>query len=291
GTGLGLAIARQVAEAMNGEIGLESRMGRGSLFYFVVPVLPQLDEGEGKRVLVVEDHPINQRLAVNYVQRLGFESRVASSGKEAIQLLERESFDLILMDCQMPELDGYQTTAKIRGSREASHRAIPIVAMTAGGGAELRERCRRAGMDDFLEKPVKVEELGKVLRKHILGEESREVAMSVNYATWAKLQEFQNESDNRVFHELIDAFLENTPARIERMQEAARVRDASVLELQAHSLKSVSMALGAERLAHLCKDLEQTVAGGWRAEVPGLVEKVKKEYAEVHRLMFHVTQA
>jgi signal transduction histidine kinase/ActR/RegA family two-component response regulator len=178
GTGLGLAICKRLVEAMHGRIGASGQPGRGSTFWFelalpigatVVSAPPPASEPgslHGARILVVEDNPINQRLAVRRLQKLGAEVAVANDGVEAVEASAAGSYDLILMDCQMPRLDGFEATRAIR-QREAGGRRTPIVAMTANAMPDDRQRCLAAGMDDYVAKPIEQRELTDVLQRWI----------------------------------------------------------------------------------------------------------------------------
>jgi CheY-like chemotaxis protein len=120
--------------------------------------------GSSVRVLVVEDNVVNQRVATRMLERIGLRADVAANGREALDLLELVPYDLVFMDCQMPEMNGYQAAAQFR-RRERSGRRVTIIAMTAEAIGDCRERCMDAGMDDFIAKPVKLEDLADTLKK------------------------------------------------------------------------------------------------------------------------------
>jgi CheY-like chemotaxis protein len=179
GTGLGLAISKTLVELMGGEIGALSTPGAGSTFWFVLPLRagaptelaapappPAPSSPERPRLLLVEDNFVNQRVALYLLAKLGYEVDVAQHGREAIDRLSRTRYRLVLMDCQMPEMDGFETTRLIRdpASRVLDH-DVPIIAMTANAFPEDRARSISSGMSDFLSKPVDPSMLAAMLTK------------------------------------------------------------------------------------------------------------------------------
>jgi signal transduction histidine kinase/CheY-like chemotaxis protein len=185
GTGLGLSISKRLVEAMGGGIKVESEIGSGSRFWFSMPVemvlvVPPLEAPVRERaaaksgvsqfprrgkILVVEDHPVNQRVALRFIEKLGYEAEVAENGLEALNLSVLGSYSAILMDCQMPVMNGFEATAEIR--RKESGRRTPIIALTARAMKEDEQRCFDVGMDDFISKPIDLPTLSEKLDKWI----------------------------------------------------------------------------------------------------------------------------
>ena len=176
GSGLGLSICRSLVERMGGVIGVESQPGKGSRFWFQIslPTVASVPEPEPPappsgqlppaRILVVEDNRVNQRVAAHMLARLGLETELAANGREAVERAAQTAFDLILMDCHMPEMNGYEATAAIRET-ESHGRRTPIIALTANAMEGIRENCLSAGMDDYLSKPIDSAELAQVLAR------------------------------------------------------------------------------------------------------------------------------
>jgi len=197
GTGLGLAIARRLVDLMGGEIGVESDEGKGSRFWFRItlatstqgpcasalatageslefplykprkPSSPAAPSLPRRRVLVVDDNKINRKVATRFLDKMGCVAEEACDGLEAVAKVKSNRYDIVLMDCQMPVLDGYDATLRIRANESETHTRTPIIALTANAMEHGRSRSREVGMDDYLTKPVKLDTLRKALERHL----------------------------------------------------------------------------------------------------------------------------
>jgi CheY-like chemotaxis protein len=242
------------------------------------------------RVLVVEDNVISQRVAALCLESLGYRVDLAANGREALNMVEMLSYDLVLLDCEMPEMDGFEATREIRRREEGSGRHLPIVAMTARALQGDRERCLSAGMDDYLSKPVSLGALSATILRHVGG---REAAASVpsdsvieprseHVLETRRVEELRSIAGTRQnLERLIDCFSENAGVLMERLHAAAASGDAAELKSAAHSLKGSCANLGAGSMVSICAALDELGGGGAFTGVTTLLERLDREFALV----------
>jgi PAS domain S-box-containing protein len=204
------------------------------------------------RILLVEDNPVNQTLALRLLEKRGCTVSIASNGKEALKFLEGESFDLILMDIEMPEMNGFETTKAIRNAEESSGGHIPVIAMTAHAMAGDRERCLDAGMDGYVSKPVDSEELFSTIDKF-----TRDLAQG-DHIDKVRLME-QVGGDKDLLRQLIDLFEEESPKLLSKMREAIERQDPEMLQLAAHTMKGMIGNFAADRAVEEALNLENSI--------------------------------
>ncbi len=237
------------------------------------------------RILLAEDNAVNQKVALSYLARMGYRADVATTGREALDAVLRERYDVVLMDVQMPEMDGLEATRRIR----TLHPAAPpwIVALTAGAMTGDAERCSAAGMNDYLAKPVRVEELAAALRRapRSVANEMPEVKAPVGPPVLARgplesLNELETPGEAGFVASLLEIFRRDTPLRIEEMERSAVAGDAETFRRAAHSLKSSAATLGGARLEALCARMEVlSAAPPTLAEAAALLPGLRAEGA------------
>jgi CheY-like chemotaxis protein len=243
------------------------------------------------RILVAEDSPLNQQVALKQLEKLGYQAEAVSDGSQVLEALARTSYDIILMDCQMPEMSGYEATWQIRDQEKTqaenseNRSRLQIIAMTADTKADNRERCLAAGMDDFINKPVQLPELeAAVLRALANRAAARTTEEVLDPVIIAGLHQLRTPGQPDPLGPLIDLFLTEAPSRMDAMQQAVSKNDmASLAALinTAASLKGSSANLGARNLAALCDEIEQVARTSSLEDVQSLIERARQEFERV----------
>ena len=316
GTGLGLTIACQLAELMGGAIGVESVEGKGTTFWFTavlskqnplllpapIPLLDEMTKTFSKlqgspsniRILLAEDDPINQQMTKIFLTKSGYHVDVANNGREVLKFLEEKDYALVLMDCMMPGLSGYEATTIIRNPASAvRNHAIPVIALTANAMQEDRNNCLTAGMDDYLAKPIEVTKVLAVLEKWapsnmIRKEESgRDEESSTSPAAIFDKTEFISRAmgDLELSRYVASVFVENAPEYIEAIRAALAAEDARALRESAHKLKGAAATMALQQLSAIAERLEEmAVTGGMERAVDLLPELLKRYKQSIEAL-------
>jgi signal transduction histidine kinase/ligand-binding sensor domain-containing protein/DNA-binding response OmpR family regulator len=328
GSGLGLSISKQLVEMMSGQIGVESVAGQGSTFWFEVPLevhegretvsfnsispttgsIPLAPfrlaaaapppDGEADNpdatILLVEDNAEIRMTVLAMLERLGFAGRAVDDGLQAVEAASHRVYELILMDCQMPILDGYEATRRIRQIERAApeRRRVPIVAMTAGALAGDREKCLAFGMDDYLSKPFRMDALRELLNRH-LGEKvaaDRDVpaapalrpgsrssksthaagdsASTLDRRALRRINALGKGPSSDLLSRVVRSYLDAVPEMLDLLRQAVGEEDRETVSTAAHRLKGSSAQLGADRVARLCARLEEWGRGNGNGTAP-----------------------
>jgi PAS domain S-box-containing protein len=244
GTGLGLAIAKQLVETQGGTITVKSKQGEGSTFSFILPFLKTKAEAESEtetlelyqevkdiKVLVVEDIPLNQLLMKTLLDDFGFEHDIAGTGKTAIEKLKNKSYDIILMDLQMPEMNGFEAARFIRNQMNSQ---IPIIALTADVTTADLEKCKAVGMNDYISKPVDerllYDKIVDLLKKPTLLAVARSKCVDLTFL------KKRTKGNRELMMEMIELYLEQTPPLVTKMKQSLHNKDWDSLHLAVHKM-------------------------------------------------------
>jgi two-component system, sensor histidine kinase and response regulator len=239
------------------------------------PELPEPRDTAGVRLLLVEDHPLNQEVMKDLLESLGYAFDLVGDGEQALKALERQEYSMVLMDCQLPVLDGYEATRAFRRKElESGGGHVPIVAVTAHALADEREKVLDAGMDDFLTKPVQLEPLARMLRKW-LSKRPRAVRWSLPPGSTPveKTRALLDPATPRTSR-MCELFLRHAQDDLDFLEEAAAVDDTAALGARAHRLKGSSYAFGAQKLGDRAAELERLVKTGASNVGPSIQELV-----------------
>lgn len=254
------------------------------------------------RVLLVEDNPVNQEVASQILETLGCQVITADNGREAVKQVETEALDLVLMDCHMPEMDGFEATAKIRTWEQNHHKpSLPIIALTANVQKGVYEQCLAAGMDDYLSKPFTINQLSQTLsrwltKKSLPSSQGESLSIPTTEVevlddnAFKQIRSLHRPGQEDLVAKVVKLYLESAPELLQRIQEAYDNQDFESLNGVAHSLKSSSANVGAKAFANLCKSLEQCSREGRWQDLKGLMAQLQTAFNRVEEALTEVLE-
>lgn len=299
GTGLGLSISKQLVDLMGGTIGVHSKVNQGTTFWFKLNLvkgveqdievsnfsLAYLENVFTGNILVAEDNPVNQKVVYQYLTKMGFNVDLANNGKEAVEMFQAKTYDLIFMDCQMPVMTGYAATQEMIKLQSAQAHTVPIIALTAEGTSGEKAKCFAAGMNDFLNKPLVFEQLAVMLtkyfktQKNVSLESAKESSPEKEVAEIYKLSEIKV-GDQLLLEILLEEYKSSSHDLIENMKKAITDQNDNSLTMAAHTLKSASATLSATKVSQFCENIENLNIPLDINQRLQLIEDLSKEYTQ-----------
>ncbi|MEJ2104950.1 MAG: response regulator, partial [Ignavibacteriaceae bacterium] len=251
------------------------------------------DKKRKHRILLAEDNIINQQVAMNILRKFGYNADVVNNGKEALRALEIMPYDLVLMDCQMPEMDGYKATGEIRNltSKVLDHK-IPVIAMTAHAMKGDREKCMEAGMDDYICKPINPQELLDIIEKWIVKSDSfqrkeytdGDINSEKNILDKKGLLD-RLMGDENLASKILNEFVNDVPNKLMALKEALNNGDASSVQNHAHNLKGASANVGAIALQEVAKEIEIAVGNGSMEKTAAVISKFDEQFVALRKII------
>jgi PAS domain S-box-containing protein len=322
GTGLGLAISRQLVEMMGGKIGARGEEGKGATFWFTAVFEKQTQSGglvgaknsaaaasarlalQGAvqmkpeaRILLAEDNLTNQEVAAAMLKKLGYSADLVADGAQALRALRETDYHAVLMDCEMPEMDGYEATRRIRAGGDGIRNPdIPIVAITADAMTGDREKCLRSGMSDYLAKPIELHQLAEVLEKWLsLPASGGELKSPAEPSPTPTETVFDQEEllarlmgDKGLAATVITGFLTDAPKQLRTLKNKLNDGDADGARLQAHTLKGAAATISAGALRALCVEMQKAAAAKDMTHALALLPRLQEQFELLQRSLEHV---
>ena len=249
------------------------------------------ETGSKIRILLAEDNIINQKVALGILGKIGYRADVAANGREVLTALAKTPYDLILMDVQMPEMDGFEATAAIRQKESEMGRHIPIIAMTAHAMKGDREMCLERGMDDYVSKPIQPKDLSAAINRQLGNMVLPQPEVPPSDGSDGKAvfdQKFlldRLDGDEQLFKEIVKTFLDDAPLQVEKLKQALMEENLNQLEKQAHSLKGAAMNIGGNALQAIAFEVELSGKKGDLKRTQELIPRLEKEFTRLQKAL------
>ena len=248
------------------------------------------DKKNKMRILVAEDNIPNQKLLFMMLTKMGYKVNIVNNGKEAIESLQHNKYDIVLMDVHMPEMDGFEATRIIREKEKDSDRHIPIIAITADAMSDDKERCIKAGMDDYISKPVYQEKIIEAIKKIVFNKEEGTVNIPVPDQSIFDMAALMKrlDIDEKLVREIMDVYLNDTPIQLSRLKEYFKISDFLSIERCAHSIKGASANFCVGTINKTAQDIELAAKQGNLEMIKTLIDNVEDQFEELKRMLIEI---